>query len=69
MRMLVRMMLLVFFFCCDNGFVGGENVARGSALGALLGAAHGLAGFPAWSHELKEKEAIFSEIDSFLGSF
>ncbi len=46
---------------------GGENVARGSLLGALLGAAHGINGFPAWSLELYHKDEIFAEIDNFLG--
>ncbi len=46
--------------------LGGENVARGSALGALLGAAHGMSSFPAWTYGLKEKDAIFDEIDHFL---
>ena len=35
-----------------NANAGGENVARGSVLGALLGAAHGIQKFPTWSHEL-----------------
>ena len=29
-----------------NSNAGGENVARGSALGALMGAAYGVQGFP-----------------------
>lgn len=49
-----------------NANAGGENVARGSLLGALLGAAHGLPGFPAWSLELYHKAEILSEIDTFL---
>jgi ADP-ribosylglycohydrolase len=46
---------------------GGENVARGSLLGALLGAAHGATAFPQrfvnGLHESVNKQA---EIDSFL---
>jgi len=49
-----------------NANAGGENVARGSLLGALMGAAHGIEGFPAWSHELYNKEEIMSEIDAFV---
>lgn len=45
---------------------GGENVARGSLLGALLGAAHGLQAFPSWSLELKNADAILAEIDSLV---
>lgn len=29
-----------------NANAGGENVARGSLLGALMGAAHGMQGWP-----------------------
>ena len=46
---------------------GGENVARGSVLGALMGCAHGMSGWPAWSLSgLKERDAIQSEIGAFL---
>jgi hypothetical protein len=65
MLMLVTIFSMFSPCCVLTCVLGGENVARGSALGALLGAAHGMNGFPAWSLELKEKEAIFSEIDSF----
>ena len=48
-----------------NANAGGENVARGSCVGALLGAAHGTAAFPLWSRELYAKEAIMTGIDAF----
>eukprot|EP01041_Mallomonas_annulata_P004373 gene4373-8709_t len=51
-----------------NANAGGENVARGSLLGALLGAAHGVDAFPAWSQELHGKDQINAEIDEFLAS-
>lgn len=47
---------------------GGENVARGALLGALVGAQHGFAGFPAWTSALKDKDAIMQEIDQLTGS-
>jgi len=46
---------------------GGENVARGACVGALLGAAHGISAFPSWSYELKNGEAILAEIDTLVG--
>ena len=50
-----------------NANAGGENVARGSLLGAIMGAAHGMGGFPEWSTTgLKAKEQIGEEIDAFL---
>lgn len=49
-----------------NANAGGENVARGSLLGALVGAAHGVKAFPEWSLELYNKNEIMSEIDSFV---
>lgn len=45
---------------------GGENVARGSCLGALVGAAHGLRGFPAWTRELKNGDSILQEIHQLV---
>ena len=51
-----------------NANAGGENVARGSLLGALLGAAHGMDAFPAWTHELYAKNEINAEIDAFTQS-
>ena len=52
-----------------NANAGGENVARGSLLGALLGAAHGVDAFPAWSRTgLYKKDEIFPEIDTFVAS-
>jgi len=50
-----------------NANAGGENVARGSLLGALIGAAHGMKGFPRWAVDgLKEGEQISDEIERFL---
>ena len=49
-----------------NANAGGENVARGSMLGALIGAAHGLQQFPKWSHDLYQKDKIIDEIDELL---
>lgn len=51
-----------------NANAGGENVARGSLLGALMGAAHGLKAFPAWSHKLHEYDSIMGEIDAFASA-
>jgi ADP-ribosyl-[dinitrogen reductase] hydrolase len=52
-----------------NANAGGENVARGSLLGALLGAAHGIDAFPEWSRTgLHGKDQIFPEIDTFVAS-
>ena len=46
---------------------GGENVARGSLLGALLGAQYGLQGFPDWAIQgLRDKDAIMQEIQSLV---
>jgi len=45
---------------------GGENVARGALLGALLGAAHGMQGFPSWAQELQAYDVIMTEIDSLV---
>ena len=51
-----------------NANAGGENVARGSLLGALLGAAHGIENFPIWAQEgLYKKDEIMSEINTFVG--
>lgn len=50
-----------------NANAGGENVARGSVLGALMGLAHGMSGWPAWTTSgLKAKGEIAAEIDAFL---
>ena len=49
-----------------NANAGGENVARGALVGALLGAAHGIDQFPKWSHQLHEQQAIMQEIDNFV---
>jgi ADP-ribosylglycohydrolase len=46
---------------------GGENVARGSCLGALVGAANGLRAFPAWSHALKHGDEILHETRQLVG--
>ena len=50
-----------------NANAGGENVARGSLLGSLVGAYHGIGGFPKWSVDglLKGKE-IDAEIKGLL---
>jgi ADP-ribosyl-[dinitrogen reductase] hydrolase len=45
---------------------GGENVARGSLLGSLLGAFHGMQSFPSWTYELKHGTDILREIDEFV---
>ena len=47
---------------------GGENVARGSLIGALLGAAHGMDSFPSWSQKLYQRDVIVEEIDTFVKS-
>jgi len=49
-----------------NANAGGENVARGSILGALIGASHGMSGFPEWTNSLLEKEKIMTETKQFL---
>lgn len=52
-----------------NANAGGENVARGAALGALLGAAHGLGAFPARFLGLRDAEGILREVDAVLDTF
>lgn len=47
---------------------GGENVARGSLVGALLGAAHGIDAFPEWTQKLHQREEIMEEINTFVAS-
>jgi len=50
----------------QNANVGGENCHRGSALGALLGAAWGMAGWPKELVEgLKEAKTIHLEAEAF----
>lgn len=50
-----------------NTNVGGENCHRGSALGALMGAAVGEKGIPKRFIEgLKDSKAIVKEIDEFV---
>ena len=51
-----------------NANGGGENVGRGSCLGALLGAANGVDSFPEWSHELYHKHEINDALDTFQKS-
>ena len=52
-----------------NANAGGENVARGALLGALIGAYHGLERFPQWSVEgLVDRQTIKAEIEGLLGS-
>ncbi|KAJ1439153.1 ADP-ribosylglycohydrolase-domain-containing protein [Ochromonadaceae sp. CCMP2298] len=46
---------------------GGENVARGGLLGALVGAQHGMGGF-GWSRGLREREGVEGEIEGMLGA-
>lgn len=49
-----------------NTNVGGENCHRGAALGALLGAAHGMAAWPKeWVEGLRAKADIAAEADAF----
>lgn len=49
---------------------GGENVARGALIGALVGAEHGLSKFPKQLVDgLKDKEAIRKEMEEFVGTF
>ena len=50
-----------------NANAGGENVARGSALGALVGAYHGVRGFPESLRALHNKAEIESEIGALVG--
>lgn len=46
---------------------GGENVARGAALGAMYGAAHGFSAFPDWMVQgLVAREEIEREVDALL---
>lgn len=50
-----------------NTNCGGENVARGMVLGALLGAAHGVKGIPPHLKEgLKDSEGIAKDVEAFL---
>lgn len=49
-----------------NTNVGGENCHRGAALGALMGAAHGMAGWPSrWVTGLHAKAEIETEASAF----
>jgi len=53
-----------------NANAGGENVARGALVGALMGAHHGMSGFPKWTMEgLLAYDEITGEIEHFLGIF
>ena len=52
-----------------NANAGGENVARGSALGALFGASYGVKGFPESLKALYNREDIDKEIKSLVGGF
>jgi len=50
-----------------NSNCGGENVARGMVLGALLGAAHGVKAIPAHLREgLKDSEGIARDVEAFV---
>ena len=50
-----------------NANAGGENVARGSVLGAVMGAAHGMQGWPAWAREgLRSRAEVEAEAEALL---
>lgn len=50
-----------------NTNTGGENVARGMILGALLGASHGVQQIPAHLKDgLKDSAAIAKDIEAFV---
>lgn len=50
-----------------NANAGGENVARGALVGAIMGAQYGMNGFPDWQKEgLVAKDEINAELDLFL---
>ncbi len=51
-----------------NANAGGENVARGSLIGALVGAYHGVDAFPLHLRALKDRAAIEAEVDGVLGT-
>jgi hypothetical protein len=52
-----------------NTNVGGENCHRGSALGAIMGAAAGESGIPPrFISGLADSEAIKKEIDGFVAA-
>lgn len=52
-----------------NVNVGGENTHRGHILGALAGAAHGLAGIPPeWIEGLLKREEIKAEVEAFVAA-
>ena len=49
--------------------VGGECVHRGSVLGALAGAAHGMRGIPKeWLDGLVQHEEIKAEVEAFVAA-
>jgi len=51
-----------------NANCGGENVARGMVMGALIGAAHGASRIPQHLKDgLKESAAIARDIEAFVG--
>merc|ERR1719188_586196 len=48
---------------------GGENVNRNALLGAIMGAGHGMAGWPGWMVDgLVAKDAIGKSVNEFVGS-
>ena len=50
-----------------NANVGGDNCHRGAALGAVMGAAHGVGGIPPRLLEgLHAREAVGGEIDAYV---
>jgi ADP-ribosylglycohydrolase len=68
MRDILSFPLYLWTLVISSHIAGGENVARGSLIGALLGAAHGMESFPSWSNKLHQREEIMEEIDSFISS-
>jgi len=50
-----------------NANAGGENVARGALIGAIIGAHHGMSGFPKWTiNGLLAKDEILAEIEQLV---
>jgi len=50
-----------------NANAGGENVARGALIGAIIGAQHGMSGFPKWTVDgLVASEEIITEIKQLV---
>jgi hypothetical protein len=68
LRNIISFLVHFWTFAIPSHTAGGENVARGSLIGALLGAAHGMESFPIWSNKLHQREEIMEEIESFVFS-